>query len=260
MNTNQVHVVPRLLRFTESKRDQVITIENNTNDEINYEFSAAKYEEIIGKTVTLFQSNLPNGKIRPKNKERIIIQYIGKFTKKETERAEILQVVINDGPHFQQIITIDCEFESPALDKELNELVIQKSDDDLKKIVNILNLSDEDKQSKKSKLVTINEILKPLTPKFKSKKLKNLNVLTCFIFMISLILFGFSIYIAFLNGYNSTFQTQIVEYYGLEKIVKLCLEENIQSIYQWFARPNSSNLQDFYSFKKETNKNDKLTN
>lgn len=227
--SSQVQILPRLLRFKENKRDQVITIENNTNAPISYEFSAAKYREEKGQIKTLFQSNQPCGKINPKSRERIIIQYQGAFTKSDIEKAEVLQVVIDESP--QQAITIDCEFESAKLDNELPaETAKQKSEDDLGKIVNILNLNDEDaKQGKKGKLATLNEILKPITPKFKTKKLKNLNLLTALIFLTSLLILGFSLYVAFLNGYSSTFQSQVADY-GLERIVKLCLEENLEDI------------------------------
>ena len=241
---SQVHILPRLLRFKEAKRDQVITIENMTNEVINYEFSAAKYKEGNGesvKTITLFQSNQPNGKINAKQKERIIIQYIGSFTKKETEKAEVLQILIDDSPHFNQTITIDCEFES-IKQEDLNE-DNQKTDDDLKKIVSILNLNDDDPKSKKKKL-SIDEILKPLkSPKLKAKKLKNLTVLIIFTFFISLAIFAFSIYTAFLNGYNHTFQ-RLVDFYGLERIVKLCLlEDNIFKLFTF----NNFSTQNFYS-------------
>ena len=231
---SQVKILPRLLRFKENKRDQVITIENSTNAAISYEFSAAKYKEENGQIKTLFQSDRPSGKIAPKSGERIIIQYMGAFTKKDTEKAEVLQVVIDESP--QQAITIDCEFESAKLDSELVEAAKQKSDDDLGKIVNILNLNDDDqKQSKKGKLTTLNEILKPLTPKFKAKKMKSLNLLTALIFLVSLLILGFSLYIAFLNGYSSTFQSQIADY-GLERIVKLCMQKNVEDIKQMFFR------------------------
>lgn len=238
-----VKILPRLLRFKENKRDQVITIENNTNAVISYEFSAAKYKEENGQIKTLFQSNQPCGKITAKNRERIIIQYMGAFSKKDTEKAEVLQVIIDDTP--QQAITIDCEFESAKLDSELVEEARRKSDDDLGKIVNILNLNDEDpKQSKKGKMATLNEILKPLTPKFQGKKLKNLPLLTALIFLVSLLILTFSLYIAFLNGYSSTFK-RMIDDYGLQRIVKLCMQQNIQDIKQMlyrFARssPNST--------------------
>lgn len=228
--SSQVQILPRLLRFKENKRDQVITIENNTNAPISYEFSAAKHREEKGQIRTLFQSNQPVGKINPKSSERIVIQYTGAFTKSDIEKAEVLQVVIDESP--QQAITIDCEFESPKLDSELTETAGKQksSDDDLGKIVNILNLADEDgKPGKKGKLATLNEILKPLTPKLKTKKLKNLNLLTVLIFLISLLILGFSLYVAFLNGYSETFRGQVADY-GLDRIVKLCLEENIQDI------------------------------
>lgn len=76
-NTNQISILPRLLRFKESKRDQLITIENNTNSTITFEFSAAKYTDENNKVHALFQSNKPNGQIDSKSKDKIIIQYTG---------------------------------------------------------------------------------------------------------------------------------------------------------------------------------------
>ena len=249
MSLNQVRIVPRLLRFKEAKREQTLTIENNTGHEISYEFSAATYQEEAGKVITLFQSNLPNGRIKTNCKEEIIIQYVGSFTKKETEKAEVLQVLLDGSPHFSQTITVDCEFESDQLDNGRNQLNNQKTEDDLNKIVNILNLDEDDR--KKGKLATINEILRPLSPKFKSKKLRNLTFLTVFIFLISLAILSFSVYIAFLNGYDATFK-QIIAFYGLERIVKLCLEDSLYQVFT-FGRSNWTNSANFYSTNKLVN-------
>ena len=67
-------------------------------------------------------------------------------------------------------------------------------------------------------------------------------MLTVLIFLASLLILAFSLYIAFLNGYSSAFQRQIADY-GLERIVKLCLEENVQDLKRMlfrFSRPSTN--------------------
>ena len=133
---NQISIIPRLLNFKETKRNQTITIENNSNNLINFELSAAKYtsSEENNKIITLFQSNKPNGKIEAKCKENIIIQYIGNFTKKQIDKAEILQITI-EIPELKinENITIDCEFKETEIINE-NCKLDNKIDDDLDKL------------------------------------------------------------------------------------------------------------------------------
>lgn len=104
-----VKVSPQRLIFTPTQREQVLTIENGTNQSMDFEIAA--HRSTRTGELSLFQSNLPSGRLSAFSRERILIQYCGDFGELDTDCAETLQLLFRNSQQELHLITLDCEFE-----------------------------------------------------------------------------------------------------------------------------------------------------
>ena len=100
---------PEKLIFSPTQREQVLTIENGTNQSIDFEIAA--HRSTRTGELSLFQSNLPSGRLAAFTRERILIQYCGEFGQLDTDCAETLQLFFRNPQQELHLITLDCEFE-----------------------------------------------------------------------------------------------------------------------------------------------------
>lgn len=110
MSFRSVRVWPKVLRFSPGQREQVITIENGCPQPVEFEIAAHRSNR-AGSGASLFQSNLPSGRLSGASCERILVQYCGEFSALDTDCAETLQLLLRNDQQELHLVTLDCEFE-----------------------------------------------------------------------------------------------------------------------------------------------------
>lgn len=112
MGFSKVRVLPKVLRFTPSQREQTLLIDNSSDVPIEFELAAHRSaKEESAETVSLFQSNLPSGRLSANSRDQILIQYGGDFNELDTDCVETLQLTLRNDQHELHLIVLTCEFE-----------------------------------------------------------------------------------------------------------------------------------------------------
>lgn len=111
MSFRNVRVAPKTLRFSPNQREQSLVIENGSDSPINFELAAHRTNKPNNESYSLFQSNLPNGRLSALSRETILVQFIGEFCQLDTDCVETLQLLLRNDQQEVHLIVLDCEFE-----------------------------------------------------------------------------------------------------------------------------------------------------
>jgi hypothetical protein len=111
MTFRQVRVAPKVLRFSPTQREQTLMIENGSELSVEFELAAHRSNASGQESVSVFQSNLPSGRLSAYSRERILIQFSGQFNKLDTDCVETLQLLLRNDQQELHLVVLDCEFE-----------------------------------------------------------------------------------------------------------------------------------------------------